>query len=56
MPKGRSGRKCSIMSASVDLAKDWAPPVFPKNEEAKNMLTGKVKSNILMKHLNPREV
>jgi len=55
-PKGRMGRKCSVMSASVKVSSDWEPPVHPKTEEEAAMLRHRVGKNVLMKHLSPREV
>jgi len=55
-PKGRMGRKCSVMSASVKVSSDWEPPVHPKTEEEAAMLRLRVSKNVLMKHLSPREV
>lgn len=56
VPKGRMGRKCSVMSASVKVSSDWEPPVYPKTEEETEMLRQRVTRNVLMKHLSPREV
>ena len=50
------GRGVSIMAASVTVADDWRPPVYEKSEDEALLLTRRVETNALMRHLGPKEV
>jgi cAMP-dependent protein kinase regulator len=52
----KAGRSQSVMAATIKVADDWKPPIFPKSDEQAAMLETRVKGIFFMQGLEVKEI